>query len=160
MAPGGVLLEMRLIPSRKCLHIRLSPPGTPGENRWWVCGIRGKESKDCKCLRPVLYKIQLAKLHDPGRRRSIRAPSGLQAFWTHMQWHPAYLAAVHKALSQDATRLKDLTLFIPGRQKTAADWEAYTRFLSCPLSAIPLSEFASAAVRNAADLTMDDWNIA
>ncbi|KAK2042658.1 hypothetical protein LZ31DRAFT_596177 [Colletotrichum somersetense] len=133
--------DSELIPSCKCLHVRLSTPGKPGENRWWVCDICGKEIKDCKCLRPVLYKIQLAKLHGPGRRRSIRAPRELQAFWTqfmaglrmvgvNMQWHPAYLAAVHKALSQDATRLKTLSLFIPGRQRTAKDWEAYTRFLS------------------------------
>ncbi|EFQ30902.1 uncharacterized protein GLRG_06046 [Colletotrichum graminicola M1.001] len=186
--------DPELIPSREWLHVRLSPPGKPGEKRWWVCDICGKEGKDCYCLRPVLYKIHptlldevhdfvlrknavhlepaawfdLAKLHNPGRCRSMRAPSDLQALWTQfmaglrrvgisMQWDPAYLAAVYQALSQSAPLVTELTLFIPGKERRNADLEAYTHFLSRlsgirslkvhSWSAAPLSEFATAAAR-------------
>ncbi|KAK1977792.1 hypothetical protein LZ30DRAFT_762907 [Colletotrichum cereale] len=90
-------------------------------------------------LEPAAW-FDLAWLHDLGRRRSMHVPGELQALWTQfmaglrrvgvsMQWDPAYLTAVYKALSQSAPQLKELTLFIPRQTRTQADWAACTHFL-------------------------------
>ncbi|KAK2017085.1 hypothetical protein LZ32DRAFT_666174 [Colletotrichum eremochloae] len=159
--------DSQLILSYQWLHARLSPSTKPGEKKWWTCDICGKEGRVCYCLRPALYTIHpalldevhdfvlrknafhlepsawfdLAKLHDPDRRRWMRVPAELQALWAKfmaglrrvgvtIQWDSAYLAAVYKALSQSAHQVKELTLFAPIPHRENADWAAYTHFLS------------------------------
>ncbi|KAK1948923.1 hypothetical protein LY78DRAFT_594893 [Colletotrichum sublineola] len=186
--------DSQLIPSYQWLHARLSPSTKPGEKKWWTCDICGKEGRVCYCLRPALYTIHpalldevhdfvlrknafhlepsawfdLAKLHDPDRRRSMRVPAELQALWAQfmaglrrvgvtIQWDSAYLAAVYKALSQSAHQVKELTLFAPIPHRKNADWAAYTHFLSRLSgirsldthdgSAASSSEFATSAAR-------------
>ncbi|KAK1999112.1 hypothetical protein LX36DRAFT_633052 [Colletotrichum falcatum] len=155
-----------LLPSRKWLHVRLSPAAKPGDKRWWTCDVCGREGSVCHCLRPALHAIHpalldevhdlvlrrnavhpepaawydLAKLHDPGRRRSMRVPGELQALWAQfmaglrrvgvsVQWNPVYLEAVSRALSQSAPLLKELTLFMSRQQGKAAERAAYDQFL-------------------------------